>query len=263
MQEGSQRPKWPWILVAVLIMVGILGAIGVMRWGQASDAEFKALMDDQARKILKAAIRAKGGLANIANIKDITVKSKSKLFSAEGEPEVQITLYIKVPDKLRYIESAQGQEGIMVVNGDQGWLKRRDSIQELPIEVVRSLKWQIQNNDDFIFLKVKQPDYQFKYVGTRALNETRADVIQMIDPAGNEMTLYLDTKSHHLVKLVRQGSPAEGQIEALFSDYRKLGGVMTPFHSKEFRGGQLVSETQILEAKFNSGLSDDLFKKPE
>jgi len=85
----------------------------------------------------------------------------------------------------------------------------------------------------------------------------------MLDPSGNETKLYLDTQSHYLIKIVRQGSPDEGQIEALFSDYRRLSGVMTPFRSKEYRGGKLVSETQIIEAAFNSNLSDELFKKPE
>lgn len=149
----------------------------------------------------------------------------------------------------------------MVLSGDEGWLKREGVVRELPGEVIRSLKEQIQNNDDFIFLNVTKADYQFKYVGTGSMNGARVNVIQMIDPAGNETKLYLHTDSNYLLKIVRRG--AKEQIEALFSDYRRLSGVMTPFRSKEYRDGKLLSETQIEEAKFNSGLSDELFKKPE
>lgn len=262
MEGSGRRRKWPWFLVA-LVLIALIG-IGVMRWGQVPEADFKALMDEQARKILKAAIRAKGGLAAISNIKDITVKSKSKVFSPEqGELEVQVTVYIKLPDKLRQEAFVEDREVMTVLNGDKGWLKSEDSIRELPGEVIRSLKEQIQNSEDFIFLNAAKSNYQFKYVGTGALNDTRADVIQMIDPSGNETKLYLDTQSRYLIKIVRQGSALEGQMETLFSDYRRLSGVMTPFRSKEYRDGKLVSETQIEEAKFNSGLSDDLFKKPE
>ncbi len=262
MEGSGRRRKWPWVLVAVVLIAGTLIGIGVMRWGQVPDADFKALMDEQARKILKAAIRAKGGLTAISNIKDITVKSKSKVFSAEqGELEFQVTVYIKLPDKLKQIASAKDREMMTVLNGDKGWLKSGDSVRELPGEVIRSLKEQIQNGEDFIFLNATKSNYQFKYVGTGALNETRAHVIQMVDPDGSETKLYLDIKSYHLIKIAYQ--EAEEQIETLFSDYRRLGGIMTPFRLKEYRDGKLVSETQIEETKFNSGLSDELFKRPE
>jgi hypothetical protein len=77
--------------------------------------------------------------------------------------------------------------------------------------------------------------------------------------------LYFDPSTHLISKMVHQGSGMTGpvEVELAFSDYRSAGSLKLPFKAVMTQGGQPAGEQTFTERKINTGLSADLFKKPE
>jgi hypothetical protein len=75
--------------------------------------------------------------------------------------------------------------------------------------------------------------------------------------------MYVDQLTHLPSKESYQGTTmmGPGTVDEIFSDYREVSGVKTPFSIKSFANGQKVAETKILEVNFNTQIDPELFIK--
>jgi outer membrane lipoprotein-sorting protein len=234
--------------------------------------EFKAKLDDKSLEIMTAAARIYGGLEHTLQIRDMTMKAKTTGPSPlGGQLTLEMTFYLKAPNKMRTVTSGlkEGQKIIVAFDGTSGWTQLLMGetvvgIQDLPKEQFKQLGVQLTQNlarmNNPFFEALKQENCSFKFLETVSLETGPADSIELTLPDGKTTKIFVDQRSHDLVKL-EQPSASE-TVETLFSDYRMVEGRRTAFLIKTVVNQKPMAEMQIEEIKVNSGVDEALFVKP-
>lgn len=99
----------------------------------------------------------------------------------------------------------------------------------------------------------------------RLPDEGGQKIVSASDVDGNVVTMFIDAKSGLLTKIERltdtliEGLATE---ETSYGDYRKIGGVMMPFHVVTKLGGDLQTDLTYDEIRVNSDPSATLFALP-
>jgi outer membrane lipoprotein-sorting protein len=234
--------------------------------------EFKAQLDEKSRAIMTAAAEAYGGLTTSIQIRDLTIKAKTAGPSPlGGQLTLDMIFYLKAPDKLKSVTSGikEGQKITVAYDGKVGWTQLTMGeivlgTQELPKEQLRQFNAQLTQNlarvsNPFIEA-LKQDKYAFKFIEMITLESGPADVIELTPPDGKVARIYIDQKSHDVIK--SEQSNGQEKVETVFGNFRLVEGRRTPFQIKTVIDGKLVAEMRIEEMQINTGLDDTLFAKP-
>ncbi len=76
---------------------------------------------------------------------------------------------------------------------------------------------------------------ELSYVGTRKDHGVDYDLVKVTPPGGRSMTLWIDTTDHLLYR-IDQMDATHHESDILYSNYRKLDGVMMPFSTRQSNG---------------------------
>jgi hypothetical protein len=96
-----------------------------------------------------------------------------------------------------------------------------------------------------------------------------AHVIQGVDPQGRTTRFFIDAMTFLVTRLeftTGQGKDAiSGRAISttdayVFSDYRNVQNVLTPFKIERFLTGLKVEETDFTSVQYNAAVKDDVFK---
>jgi outer membrane lipoprotein-sorting protein len=103
----------------------------------------------------------------------------------------------------------------------------------------------------------------YTYKGKEKVDDTDCFVLEQAFSDGTVNTLYVDTKTYLLYKtkgttMGQMGGEVEQEM--LFSDYKKVSGVMIAHTVTIIQDGSEFGVMTITDVKFNSGLEDSLFK---
>jgi hypothetical protein len=81
------------------------------------------------------------------------------------------------------------------------------------------------------------------------------------------VTLFLDAKTHRLVKVVRRvpnpTTGREAKAEFLFRDFKEVQGVVFPHRLDTLLDGKRYMQLEVTRIEFPRTLDDKLFAKPE
>jgi outer membrane lipoprotein-sorting protein len=225
-------------------------AVGLLFAGGAAGA------DDQpdAKTLLDKAIKAMGGQAKLANLN--TVSAKAKITGSPGGQEITVDIDGLWQGMNQYRADANVQEGgnnfrgVLVFNGDKGWIKKGDNTKDAPDGVVPF----IQN----IFYAGRMPQllpalkdkaYTLAPLGEVKVGTQAAVGLSIRHSDRKDVSLFFDKQSGLPLKSeVRLADPKgkEITVEFHYSDY------------KDFDGVKLSSKVMIKvdDAEFNMELSD-------
>jgi hypothetical protein len=131
----------------------------------------------------------------------------------------------------------------------------------------------------FVAGLVQDPNYSLSYVGLENLNGVSAQHVRAVralpgnaDPATRNLLLQLATSDLYVdagtllpVALEFNIHPDNNALQNLpvrieFSDYRRVGGVQTPYHVQKFLQGSLLVDVAVTRAAINSGLPPSDFE---
>lgn len=99
----------------------------------------------------------------------------------------------------------------------------------------------------------------------RTVNATGAHTVEISDKENNWIRLTLDPSTGLIDRVTYRGAGMAGptEIEAVYSDWKPVGGVRFPHHIKISQGGKPAAEVAVTGYELNSGLKpEDLARKP-
>jgi hypothetical protein len=247
-----------------LLLLGLLAVLGggKIEWGQ-SPALPIAEPENQGLKKIDEAIAALGGNAYLS-VQDITLSGRGyRIFNGSTTGAAVLVDYIKYPDKER-LELGKKKESILIYNGDRGWeIDFRGAHPMVADQMESYLLTQKYLIDRILRLDLKAKKYRAYYEGTEYAEATKYDVIILEDSNREKMSLLLNASTHLPValryRLVDPKTKGVDKMEAWYTNFRSVQGVMTPFHRERIRNGERISETFVSEVKYNSGLQENLF----
>jgi hypothetical protein len=202
----------------------VLGAAG-SRAGE--QAEAKALLDK--------AMKALGGKEKLAKLNTASVKGKITLSEGGKELSVEIEGVWKGTSQYRAdLDVQEGDnnfKGVLVINGEKGWLKKGDQAAK---EAPEGMAAFIQN----LFYAVRMPQllpalsdkaYKLTTLAETKVDEKDAVGLLIEHKDRKDVSVYFDKKSglplKSEVRLTEPGSGKEITVAYHYGDYKKFDGV--------------------------------------
>jgi hypothetical protein len=209
--------------------LGAVLALGLLLGDSASRADEQA----EAKALLDKAMKAMNGEAKLAKLH--VASMKGKITGKEGGQEFTLSLDVTWQGPSQYRaemdvqEGGKNTQGVVVLNGGKGWLKRGDQKVELPEPLVAFIQ-DVVHAGRMPQLLPALADKAYKptllaegKVGTRA-----ALGLLLSHKDRKDVSLFFDKENGLLLKSeVRLTDPRgkEITVEYLYSDYKDFDGV--------------------------------------
>jgi hypothetical protein len=227
--------------------------------------------EDKIQQLFQDAIQAMGGDTYL-QVTDWVSKGQTFTFDREGRSSIPIkyTDYTKLPDKSRYeLGNKKNERDISVYNlsTNEGWIKEgRKETREVTPDEMSDFRRVVKHSIDIIFrYRYKDPETKLFYLGPGDGRDVILEMVKILDPENDEVTLYFDRISKLPEKIEYWDMSSLGvrlRVVEEFSQWHVIEGVNTPLRIDRTVNGRRASQHFVLEITYNNNLSDSLFSKP-
>ncbi|MBW3540477.1 MAG: hypothetical protein KY476_09410 [Planctomycetes bacterium] len=220
---------------------------------------------DDARAIVGQAIEALGGPEALKKQKAGTWKEKGTYFGT-GEDGVPYTgeYAVEWPSRFRMEIS---EIFTIVVNGDQGWIKSQDNLQEMTAEQLAEQKEELHSSYITTLLPLEEKTYKLSVIDGVEVDGKPTVGVKVSSEGHRDVKLYFDKETHlpakseYVVKSQEQDGK-EVTEEVFYADYHKVEGLQVPKKVTLHRDGKKFVEAENSEFELGD-VDDKLFAKPE
>jgi len=212
----------------------------------AQTATSNGSISDQAKPVLDRAIQFLGGTDNIRALKDVELSVQQTFGSPKGPIELHIHLIYVYPGLTRYeYKQSRGKkthERSAFFDGIDGWQITDASLRDLNDDEKKSQRQDMFNELPNLLGLNGSPTVT--YEGKNGGNDVLLFVLGDLS-----VRLHIDSTGQVVKQAYRETT---GDIEATFSDYRKVGGVNIAYRCSATRNGLQYFDYQITEARANT-----------
>ncbi len=245
-----------------ILFVGMIVVIGSA--GRNALAE-----EPKPEQIVDKAIRASGGEDRLKGLKGFTYKTRTVF---EKGPTWSYEYAADVP--LRYrseitVGDAGSIRSIVVIDGDQGWLKMGADTTPYPPTFVDSMKkYTIRYLGPRSMLRLRDrlnnPRCQISTVAECTIDGHPAVGLRMKLQDGPQETWYFDKETGLLLKEESVSKRFEGEdtvYATTYSDYKMIAGFQMACKVANYQDGKLTSTRELLDFKVGTP-GPEAFAKP-
>jgi outer membrane lipoprotein-sorting protein len=183
-----------------------------------------------ADQILDKYIQAIGGAQRLAALNSFAAKGFSAGYGPEGSQR-PVEIYAKAPNQRTTIIHTQNGDSTTVFDGRGGWIAA--PLRPVPVLALSASNLEgVKLDAELSFPgRIKQILTKWRVGFPVTINDREAQAIQGMTAGGTLATLYFDSESGLLVRLVRYSDSVVGRTPTQidFSDYRDVAGVKMPF----------------------------------
>jgi len=236
----------------------------------------------QARRALDAGLAAYGGLDALRTIENFTIRHEGHVVHRHqsrrpGAPYERTplsgTLIVEHRRGRLYHDNKGSYPGGfnwhwgLMTNGKETarvtFLERRiNSTQALPPQALRGrLRWLPHN----LLISAHERSVQLRSLGRANFDNRPHDVITYANEDGQQVTIYLDARTHFVSKFeLLTSDPYFGDSvqEIIFPGHRAVGQFQVPTARLTRLMGEVVEEIPYTEVSFNKTYGDEMFKAP-
>lgn len=218
----------------------------------------------KGKELLKKTFAAMGG-PQVATLKDMVTTVKLMQSTPMGDITMDAEMKVVMPNKFATRLKSPMGEMTMVFDGTGGWVQSPMGTQDMPGSLRENFQQQRVSDMHYLLQNFEKADYQIQYLKEEAIEGKPMSVVFIrYTPTNYSFRYYIDAKSGLFARKVAKGTTPSGpaDIEENYSDYRPVSGVQIPYKTEASTGGKKVSELTIVSATVNTGIKDDVFKKP-
>ncbi len=213
------------------------------------------------KTIIDKIIDAQGGRKLLESIKDSTSIATMDLpsmgMSGTG------TMYNKEPNKMRLDLDIMGMIITQACDGETAWEYNSQIGVSEPLTGNMESVFINSAYGNSAFLAPEKYGISYELKGNETINGKEYLLLERIYPDKYTIAIYIDPETFLIYKF-KQESFDEMQMEVLeesvFSDYKKVDGVMTPFSITILHDGAEFAVLSVSDVQFNTGLDDSFFK---
>src|SRR5262249_5613953 len=171
-----------------------------------------------------------GGMQRLNNLKSWVAKGTSVGYGPEGTPR-PVEIFAKAPNQRTTIIHTQNGDSVTVFDGRFGWIAA--PLRPVPVSALSgTLLEGVKLDAELSFpLRIKESLTKWRVGFPVIINDREAQVVQGTAAGGSLATLYFDTESGLLVRILRYSESVVGRTPTQidYSDYRDVAGVKIPF----------------------------------
>ena len=218
----------------------------------------------RAKALLDRVIAAKGGLAKLRSIRNVTATTKTSITSPEGRMTADATTYLEYPNHVRVGTRLEQVTSVQVYDGEHAWVSDPAGIHEVPERFARDLQASLKRDTIALLLAAEQGAVRARVLAD--LTDDTGKVFHALELSASDLepvVLYVDAETNLISRQTYViGGAGQPLIEEVFGDYKSVDGVQMPLAVTVRRGGQLVLERTVGSIVFNATLDPVLFKRP-
>ena len=254
MQSGSETFRGASSRSLASSLAGLLVALGAAAGGPAATPSVESLV---ARHL-----EARGGRERLAAVTSLLATGRL----VSGASESTFTLTWVRPDKARLELVTGARRMIEVVTGADAWWVAPDATPPqtglLPPDAAREI---IERGDvDGILAHWRARGYSAAVGGEEEIGGERAATVDLARGDGEAHRLSLSLRTSLVLRRVsRWGGGGTGvEVEARFSDFRTVSGVVIPFAIERRAGGELLHRIVVERVRLDPAVDPALFAPP-
>lgn len=224
---------------------------------------------ENVREILEKAIKAHGGEAKLAKLKNMTSKAKGTIHIGFSVPFSQDTAW-QCPDRLKItakLNIPKPTAFVEAIAGDECWSVRDGKT--VPLSAIKCDELRTQAYVRRLLLLV--PLLQENAYKVSALEEIRIDNrpaagVAVSCTGERDVKLYFDAETGRLAKTERRVQDEFGKKESVqeefFTEYRDFDGVPTATKQVWLRDGKKAVEMTLTDVRYPDRLDATVFADP-
>ncbi|MGB2870048.1 MAG: pitrilysin family protein [Bacteroidota bacterium] len=220
----------------------------------------------KGKDLLKKTLAAMGG-EKYLGVKDIVESMTMKIMNTPmGDMEMQSDMTMVLPSKLATKMSTAMGEMTSAWDGTSGWMDMGGRVMDLPGSRADDMKKQTYLNPLNVLQNFEKPDYVvYWYKDDKVADKPVSVVYIRHTPTNASSRWFVDTQTGLVVKTISKQTGPSGPTDAeqFFSDYRNESGVILPHKMEVYMDGKKNIEMTVTGVKINSGVKDEVFKKPQ
>jgi hypothetical protein len=235
-------------------LAGLLAALGAAAGGPAAAPSVESLV---ARHL-----EARGGRERLAAVTSLLATGRV----VSGASESTFTLTWVRPDKARLELVTGPRRMIEVVTGADAWWVAPDATPPqsglLPPDAAREIAE--RGDVDGILAHWRVRGYTATLGGEEEIAGERVAIVELARGGGETHRLSLSPRTSLVLRRIsRWGSGGTGvEVEARFSDFRTVDGVVIPFAIERRAGGELLHRIVVERVQLNRRVDPALFVPP-
>lgn len=145
--------------------------------------------------------------------------------------------------------------------GDSGWQADQSGLvtySDTPSAQVDAINQSFQNRNGWFAASASE----LRSLGIHQDQGKSFDLVAVTPPGGRKMTLWLGAADHLLYRIKQQDS-SHHEYDTIYSDYRRIGGVMMPFSIRESNGNASQDTVfTVRTIRFSSTIDQAVFTAP-
>jgi hypothetical protein len=215
--------------------------------------------DPKALEVLKAGITALGGEQAILGRKTIYIKRKVVNHDYPEPREGTVTVWFKRPNLLRKEIEYPGQKHVEAFDGRRAWYDQGSG----PRWRGDVLTASILNGMSELDVPANYLNAELTYFNiSQELPGKLAHVVK-VRKNGYTKELMFDVNTS-LLEVAGEYENPWGATDKMtkYERYRPVDGLMVPYLVQNFRANTMISETEIVDVRFNGAIDDALFRFP-
>jgi hypothetical protein len=271
--------NWLFVLAWGFCAIALVPRVGS---AQSAAPVATAASDPQAVAIVEAYLKGIGGREVLSKVQDRVTSFRNVKYQSTGETVAEISLYMKNQHMLREEWDIKGFDikgkplaFVQIYNGEteEAWVQMLGTVSPLEGKTLNVFVWDKHMTD--FFYDWEGAGYRLNVIGQGLVEENPCDIVEVVDFSGRQRMRYffarqggLLLKKEWLDDTASPGNPVKR--EQYYKKYRALPfldgsglSVKFPLLLEIFADGDLDTERQYTNVRFNSKLSDKLFTRPE
>jgi len=231
-------------------------------------AQFAASKDPSVHKAydaLNQMLRALGGDAWL-NVQTMTSEGRAYTFY-HGQPSSMSILFWRFwewPDKER-VELTKQRDVIELYNGDKAYeITYKGATTQDPKDVESYVRRRDHSLEWVVRKWLAAQGTMILYSGTAMVERNLADQVTVLNADNDSVTISIDGTTRLPVKVSYSWrDPVDRQFDdgaTVFSNYKAVQGVQTPFSVVQFRNDEMSAQRFITNASYNVALAPTLFE---
>jgi len=227
--------------------------------------------EEKIRTLFEGAIAAMGGDAYM-DVRDIVSEGNYFVFNSRGESSglIKFVDYTKLPDKSRYeLGNKKNELDITIFDlaKNEGWIIEGErEVRDATEDDMKSFRAAANHSlENILRFRWKDPQNRLFYLGPGEGADVTRDMVKLIDPENDEVSVYFDRISKLPVKIEFQRINERGirvRVTDEYSQWHKIQGVLTPKRIDSYMNGRRSSQQFILKLSYNNNIRDDFFSRP-
>jgi hypothetical protein len=228
--------------------------------------------EEKIQKLFQDAVQTLGGETYL-KVTDMVSEGNYFAFNREGDHSglIKYNDYTKLPNKSRFELGNRKKERDITVfdlERDIGWILegQKETRAATPDEMKEFRNAVKHSIDNVLRTRWKDPANKLFYLGPGEGAEVRFEMVRLLDPENDELTIYFDRISKLPAKIEYRSIDKRGvhlRHVQEFSQWHDIQGVNTPLRVDEYINGRQSAQMFILKIAYNNNLPDSFFSKPE